>query len=423
MIANKVEKQHTDNFKQVSKVSISEKILIAALVFSPFTALRFSFLGIAECLFILLGLTIVLKEKSNLKFRVKSITSNYFMFIVLCLLGFCYNYLTGINSGSFDSAVFNLLSYCFVVFAMFTIEYYLSNNSSDLRPDIVLGVFFIVFSILVLILYAISRFRSSLFGYSLTYYEYFCPLSNNLHQLAMVMGPLPFIGLYMSHRSVEKRNKIILILLAIIDVYIGHKTGAEKFNMGIVAGICILIVSYLIKIINNKKIWMAIVFLVAMMLIILWEPLVNYCSVFFDENDVNGGRQYLYKSAFEIIINKSPIIGLGPSNHVVMHGGYFDTHETFLSAALAAGVLGVFQIVICIWKMIKKAKSNCFTIAAMLPILTYALGGDILRKPSLWSIMMMLAFMGDIINQKTSDSNSNLPYTINERKNTNEVFN
>ena len=120
--------------------------------------------------------------------------------------------------------------------------------------------------------------------------------------------------------------------------------------------------------------------------------ILNFFEVFFAENDGQGARKNLYKSAFQII-KKSPIFGLGPSCHVIYDGRYFDAHETFLTVALISGCIGVGFLIVLYFKVFIQIKQSGWLLAACATIFIYALGGDVLRRLPVWVLMELMFLM------------------------------
>ena len=94
-------------------------IIGVALVFLPFTQLRFSFIGVGETLLMISMALFLIAGRFKINRSTLDFLSLYFWapFIFLSLVGLFYN-VTFLNysSGSFGGALFDLFSYIFIAF-------------------------------------------------------------------------------------------------------------------------------------------------------------------------------------------------------------------------------------------------------------------------------------------------------------------
>ncbi len=214
----------------------------------------------------------------------------------------------------------------------------------------------------------------------------------------MIAFFLHFVGCYLPKKETSAIKKLLYILLGLFDIYIVLGVDALKATVGIIIGCAVLFILLVaqnerISQRNKKIIITCFVMLAAVVAILRFDDLITYGIRFFYENDNHGARRQLYTEAISIILNKSPLVGLGPSLHVYYGASYGDAHETFLTAALSGGIFGLITILLLYWKAIKQTINNAFCFSGFMPVIVYSLGGDMLRKASVWMMVVLLGFV------------------------------
>lgn len=383
--------------RKENRLSVAEVMTVIALVSAPFTALRFSFFGISEIMLIGIILYTFIIWRLRPKIPFDSLSKYFLLFIVTCIVGWIYNFISMTNSGSTYMAVFNLSSYLISAVSMFSLEAIIYHDSIRFQPKIVLERFFQILSVIDILLFAISRTRRTLFGYSLFYYGLFSPLTDNIHQFAMIAVTLPFIGFYIARREQNLRTKTIDYIFSFADLYIVSGLDLTKATLGIVLGCCALIVMIILKSRNISALYKAVFAILlscGVIIIILFnfQIILDYLIEYFEKNDNHSAREGLYGNGIKVFFNKAFLFGLGPSSHVMRGYEYFDTHETFLTAANSGGIVGLILVITLFWKSMKRTFSNPYLFSAMITILIYALGGDLLRKAAVWVIVTLIVY-------------------------------
>lgn len=379
------------------KCNLIEILLIIAISFSPYTSLRFSFFGITEVIIMIIWIIIykdgILVGRSN----------KYFIFTRALLgiasfsiVGWFFNiFIFKYNSGTVSSALFNLLSIIFVTITLYALEITYIREIIDYA--IVLKYSFWSLSLSLNVLYILSLFTNNIGSLTLKEYYMFCPLADNIHQVAMISVQLPFIGGYFAANEKKFVKKIFMYCLSVGDIIVSWMTNSTKAKMGIIVGFLILLFYFLIlntKYTKQSKKNAFVIYIIIFIgtFLVLMPKILNFFEVFFAENDGQGARKNLYKSAFQII-KKSPIFGLGPSCHVIYDGRYFDAHETFLTVALISGCIGVGFLIVLYFKVFIQIKQSGWLLAACATIFIYALGGDVLRRLPVWVLMELMFLM------------------------------
>ena len=111
----------------------------------------------------------------------------------------------------------------------------------------------------------------------------------------------------------------------------------------------------------------------------------------FNAEDLASGRSSLYSNAIDVALT-SPLVGLGPGAHIYQAGQFWDSHETFITVFLQGGAIGLVFFLILMYKIFKTFTKVTSLLAASIPILIYALGGDIMRRLPIWLLLMLLYY-------------------------------
>lgn len=383
--------------RKKDRLSAIEIMISIALVTAPFTSFRIGFFGISEVM--LAGIIVYSIIAYRLKAHIvaNGLAKHFLWFIASCIIGWIYNLVFRINSGTTYSAFFNLASYLISALIILAIEEISNKQEIQLRADKVLKVFFIGLSLVDLVLFIISRTRRTLFGRSLFYYTSFAPLADNIHQFAMIAMLLPFIGFY--NASIERNiiKKLYFYSLSFFDIYITIGIDATKATLGTVLGLTVLVILLLNY--NNMlpKIYLYAGAVIALTIIIVAslfniDKITNYGIVFFNENDNHGARSVLYSTGLHLYFSKGFLFGLGPASHVTFGNSYYDAHDTFLTAALSGGIIGLISVTRLFITALKQTIKKAYYFSALIPIIIYAIGGDLLRKAALWVIITLLVY-------------------------------
>ena len=376
-----------------------EKILVFAMISSPFTQLRFSFFGLSEIFFILL-LIITLKHGSSRPgFPKNSLSKHYLIFVVLCVFGWGFNLVFSVNLGTNASAIYNYAAYVFTLLVMASTEYLVNCSGLRFRPQRILRAFFVYFSMISIVLYLISCFRDTLFGFTLTYYSMFCPLTDNIHQYAMIASPLPFLGLNFVRHSGRRVQKMFYLFLCVCDTVIICETNSFKATSGMLLGAFLLIILLVLYNPHLSKrsrngILFFFCFAAAMFLVFQIDKFGRYLQLLFSENDNHGERAFLYSESIRLIM-KYPLFGLGPSSVIPTRGFFSDAHETLFTAGLTAGGFGIVSISVLLVNCVKSLMRHPYYISALVPLLIYAAGGDILRKSAVWACIFLMVYAAE----------------------------
>lgn len=366
--------------------------IVVAMLFTPFTELRIGKIGVSEIILLILLVNLLINKLIKLKKNTSIFTRFWVIYIFFGFFGSFTNYvLYSKPSGILYNFLFDMFTYLFLLFVIYGLELYISSMKENNLYKI-LKNFYISSTIVMGILYVLSFLTPTLGPLRLKYYLFFSPMASNVHHTAMFLIPLPFIG--MKLLFVEK--KLIYIFLIIMNFVMALSTGSTKAIMGIVLG-CFFLIWFLMKNFSRSKKYKVLFGLLTSIAIVLilfnkgsW--ILNKAIGFFVENDGSSARQILYKTALFKGL-KSPIFGYGFGSHSsFFEDSFSDAHQTLLTIFLQTGILGVILFLKLIHKLYNECKKDSFFMAALIPIMIYILGGDVLRRLPIWIYFVLIYY-------------------------------
>lgn len=369
-----------------------KNLIVFALVLSVFTSLRFSFLGIGELIFIILGGISLLQLWKKPSYKDYLFSGFWLFYLVLSIVGGLYNNAANLDTGTFSGAIFDFAAYCMLFISCLSIERRFVLHQDD-AYSYIRAIFYFFVSILT-ILYFLSFFTSTIVGLPIRYYQYFSPLVSNLHQAAMILTPMPFIGSLILDREKNRLLKLFIVSLIILSVLMIMATGSSKAILGVLMGV----IGYTIaKTYRYSLVYSVIIFiLVSCFLLVIFTfyvDLIGVTSQLFNQHDGGGGRTYLYSSAI-ILIKESWLFGRGTGPHIYYLGEFNDSHQTLLTVMLQVGIVGFTLFIRLLYKILQRGfYTEPIVFAAFLSIMAYVGGGDILRRLPVWGILIILYFV------------------------------
>ena len=391
------------DLRTIHRAKRLQAMLVISMVFAPFTALRVGIAGICEAsaIFLFVGL-FWWKFKIPAKGRVARFPFTIFWctFSASTVLGMVYNRLfIDPSSGLLSSALFNLASYIFVSICCFSLEYAIVSINNKRWSEEALRKIFLILTMVMTVLWIVSRFRPSLFGLRLRYYMYFVPLAKNLHHVSMVMAPMPFIGLWCMSREKSVFRKLILIILSIWVCIMGLQIGSSKILLGQAFGLVILLFSWLFRMWEKRdSAHIIYVSIVTLALFIALLPsigkLLQSANDLFISMDGGGGREEIYSEAIPKIL-QSPLFGFGPGGHIYRpwmaprNSIWWDAHQSYLGAYLQGGIIGFLSLVFITLFAMSRMFRDMNMLAAAGTIFIYAAGGDIIRRLPCWLFLIL----------------------------------
>lgn len=377
------------------------RLITVVMVFAPFTQLRVWRIGITEVCSLLIVAQVLLSNDTRVRLKGGPhfvFTKFWVVFILLSSLGLGLNYLVlPYPSGTVSSMLFDLTSYALNMLVCFGIEASIWKYTEVDLWDALRKVFLWTSSIL-LALFLVSRFRSSIFGFSITHYARFRPLAQNVHHVSMIVAPLSFTGL--RALVLEKRivHRVLLLVLVVSDAIITVSMGALKGVLGLLVGAAASVLIMLYRKVSDRRLRVCLLLLavaVSLLVFCLYAPQITQLAVdFFQSQDIGGGRQWLYRVSVEKVL-RSPVVGYGPGAHVdsaVEPDANADSHQTFLTVALQGGLFAVAAYIVLHYRIFLFCVQSPGIFGAYVSILVYALGGDIMRRLPMWVFLMLLYY-------------------------------
>lgn len=364
--------------------------LVFATVLAPLTMLRFSFFGVSE---LVLGLIFIQQAAKGVRAGLLSrfpLTKFWLVYVMLCLVGAAVNQLLlSEPSSTLRSMAFDLSAYVFILITCFALERLHSHQGLDTAR--LIQHIFLWGGSLMTVLYVISRFRPTLFGYPLLYYGRFAPFAENIHQISMFLVPLPFFGFMLLLGERRFWLKILAAILIPTCAVMAISTGSTKGLMAVVTGVLVLVYAYTIKAAGRPLVLLVnTVYLAAFVVAAYQFDLGDLALNFFSTNDGGGARQFLYSNAITLGM-ESFLVGRGPGAHITyVQGQFSDAHQTLLTVFLQAGIAGVILFGFFAVRVYRQASIHPALLAAFSAIAIYALGGDVLRRLPIWVMIFVI---------------------------------
>lgn len=367
-----------DNFK------LFDLLLIVGLTLAPMTGFRAWRVGPAEILCLLWGIRSLLKWR----FRRSDTLSFFAVFLIVLALG----YVVCSFIAPSEASLTGLLTWLYLAIIAMSLYEGLSKRSLYYVEKL-LRIFSVTAILWYLFLYGYGRYVSRTFlGAPLWYYSRFSGGATNPHQVAVMLCGLSFVFV----RQILNRRKVLPnLLFAAASVFLLLQTASSTGILAFFIGALICIYLFFINAFPRKKVQVAIV----MTLILILVGLFIYSFVYdrfmaWVASDSNGmGRLRIFAS-FPETFAKSPIVGLGPGTHG--ENGYIEFHNTYLEIAAASGFIGSVAFLLYTVRIFKKTLHGDWR---LLPIVVamyaYGLAGFAMRRLVYWGILMFVLVIAE----------------------------
>jgi O-antigen ligase len=372
--------------------------ILLAMSIIPFTSLRFGLIGIAEILFLfILAYQLVSKKIIYSKyFFVSNFIGTY---ILIISISFSINvFITGDTNLIFSNWIFDLASYIFVFMMVYLLEFRLRNIN---RVGDFLWYFYCSWFAIFSILFFVSLGVDSVFGLPLRTYMLFTPLVENLHHTAPLFATLPFIGFYFFRERGRLIQKIIALLSIAMFILMAFESGSFKAVVGMAFGVIAIIFHAIFILTSSLKIrkisfFVSILLFSVVVTVFYFDEIYGFLLNLFNENDLHGGRAYIYMEALDKIYN-SPILGYGPGAHIYDSSldVFRDAHQTVLTVWLQGGLAALLLLLMFMFFLIKRSMINAYLFGAVCSLSIYILGGDILRRAPIWIMIITIVWLAD----------------------------
>ncbi len=370
-------------------------IIVFAQIIAGFTELRFGFFGFSEIVILLTFFYLVFIEKTSINIKKMVFTRFWFLTILFNCIGMSINTMFQIDYSSIDlgSAWFDLLSYFYILILCFTVETILIKLSYNEIWSLIKKIFYTAISI-VFILFIISRFKQTIFGFSLFYGGIrFSPLADNPHQINILTSTLPFLGFKILKENKSIKSKMIAAIFIAAGFTICLSTLSD--TMKVVYLVCFYLMLTIFQKGNFRKkpkffllIFVTIIFL--LIIILFYDYFLNLLIKFFEEGDSGGVRFLLWRNSLKAGMY-SPLFGLGPGAHTGFYGPFesVESHQIFLTMYTQSGLMGVILLISLIIKIIKGSFKDKYIFIVTIGLLISTLTGTMLRRVILWMYLMI----------------------------------
>lgn len=372
-------------------------LIVFAIAIMPFTTLRIGPIGLGEIIF--LGAFVVFLRKTKLRLPVLKgylFTRFWLTYISVVSIGMFYNHLfLGSVSGTISQMLFDL-----VAFLIVTVIVYLLETKALTDPDgfarLAWNVYIAQF-LAFAVLHVLSYGTSSIAGMPLRVYTSFTPLVNNVHQTAMLLCSLPFLGMFFFRTRPGLSIKLLLLISVAWYCVMALETGSTKAFLGLLVGGLIAGVHVFFYFFRSWRLrifsTIVLIGLVSTIFALNLDEIVSSSMILFSEADPADARAYLYNKGLEHWLN-SPLVGYGPGPHILYSGGTFwDVHQTFISILLQGGLVAMMIFVVFVSFVFRSTFRNPFLFAGLASTLVYATGGDILRRAPMWIFLLTIFYL------------------------------
>lgn len=384
----------------LTKSKYAEKLIAVAMALTPYPLLRIGLVGFPELLIILLSIYVLFKYNFTVPRLFSLFTTTFVFFILISVIGFLNTSFLGSKySLNQEFGLFNFSAYIFVLLTCYSIEVLIFKK--EISPYTTLKYIFLYTSVLLSLLYFISLFRNSLFGFPLKYggTNRFSPFSLNMHTTALVTTILPFIGFFILKKTPKIKDRLFSTALILIIIIIGFATGVDKVPLAYVLGLT----TFIFFILLNKNLFEGLYFLLIIIVVLLLnsDAIIPYFSSLFEAADGGNARFILYSSSLKTF-PLSPIFGFGTASQVKLSGEYFDYHNTVLTIIMTSGVIGMILFSILFYKLFKVYRNNIIFISLLGSLTSYIVFSDVLRRPFVWCVLALIYYFTLINYKKTT---------------------
>lgn len=366
----------------MNKLKMTDWFLILIISFSALTELRIWKIGPTELL--MLFWIIMVSVKFRFKIPSNFIMKFWYIFLVCLILGYFNRNL--INRESLFILDETLSFITFFIFII-GLSIYFQNTTKKLIALVLINSYFISFSIYI-ILFAISLYTESIFGYTVYYGERFSPLANNPHQFIYLSGIMIFLSLYATdYLKINRMFKIIHIISILLYLTIMLYAESATFYLAFMSSLLIGSFYFIIKKFKIEiNLVLSLVFFTLFIIVINIESIINFIVSYF-HSDSNGlYRVNLWIDGIFVFLNQTNLIGLGPGAHISTynHLDFMEAHQTFIDIGLRAGVIGLFAYIYLLCRLFQLSTKHFWLVSIVVFIFVYGLSGFTIRRVILW---------------------------------------
>lgn len=323
-------------------------------------------------------------------------TQFWIFYIFVTTVGLFYNhlFLLGI-SGTISQTSFDVAAFLIVTIIIYLLENKARNDPKEFEALVwkVYVAQFLAFAVL----HVLSYGAGSIAGIPLRHYTSFTPFVNNVHQTAMLLCVLPFLGLFFLQTQPRFLVKVFLLVSILWYSVMAMETGSTKASLGLVVGGAVAVMHIIFYSFKHRgqKILTTITLAAALatFFVLNLDELMLQAGVFFLEADPHEARAFLYTAGLEHATH-SLLIGYGPGPQILYGDGtYWDVHQTFLAVLLQGGLVAIIAFFLFLSSVMRRVFQNPFLLAGFASLMIYAMGGDILRRVPMWIFLLTVFYL------------------------------
>ncbi|WP_040808118.1 O-antigen ligase family protein [Mammaliicoccus vitulinus] len=368
-------------------------LIITGVTLSSFTTLRIGFIGPSELILLLAVLLIIISNRGLLLIK-----NNIFIwFWIIFLLSTCFStilsfYYSGNLKEDMSSEVIAYLFTIVLIISYYT--HFLRLKKKEI--DKLLYRFYIINSIIFVLIFIYSKIYKSILGVKLYYGERLSLFSENPHQLSLYIGVIILFGLLFINKPLLSLKNSIIFINSIVLINIGISTLSTTFKVSLTISLIIILVFTILNLISNKKTRYSVmaIFILVSMVAILYIFIFHFEFIYnIFANDENGlGRIWLWSEALKYSAD-NVFVGYGFGTVIEVESNVIDTseaHNILLDILLKAGILPAIIFVILILYTLFKMRYHSIYLGMVLFVFTYSMAGFTLKRVILWFVIIIL---------------------------------
>ncbi|WP_141820808.1 O-antigen ligase family protein [Ornithinimicrobium humiphilum] len=203
-------------------------------------------------------------------------------------------------------------------------------------------------------------------------------LADNPHQLSLLMGGTLIFSGASAFAAKEGRARFAWAAVCGLSLIVGFATGSSTMLAAVAIGAGATVAAQVLRTSDKGPF---LVLLGALVCVAAFDWVLDGIDSFLAA-DANGyGRLELWLT-FDVVLDTSPIVGLGPGYHA--GGGTEEFHNMYLDIWAVGGMLGLFSLVSILVLIAWRARSSPMLFACVMYLAGYGLAGFSARRLVFW---------------------------------------
>ena len=311
----------------------------------------------------------------------------------LGLVSLCAGWLVGLSQGVFDAApaLHNLLAYLFVSFvALFGAIHWRNDEIKQIGEMVLI---FSIGGLIPLLIYAQYSNKLYMLSLWLGKESRFLGWSRDPNQIAILVGPFPFLALYYLKKHSSALGKVLFLLLFTCSIVLGLSTDSDSLKVAWM--VSVVIYSILVLLLCGKVTYRKAAVVSGIVLLcyfagvfIFGSEVVSWIENIYYKQDQGSVRLALWVNGLQAA-SHSPLVGLGPGAFSGVQEAFagMECHNTFIDWMTNTGVIGLLLLIFLLsWTFIKAlSRSNDpEAVAVLTTVITVSLFLYVIRHPIWW---------------------------------------